>query len=139
MSETLKTNFDTYLAEQLTDPAFAERFERAGREWDLALQLAAHRLRAGLSQNELAERVGTTQQQISRLESSSYRGHSLRMINRVADALGVDVVIALRPRKPRAATAKSEKQGSRTARQRSGPTRASVRVGVHKPRRPLTE
>jgi hypothetical protein len=35
----MKTNFDRYLEEQLKDPAFAVRFERAGEAWDVALQL----------------------------------------------------------------------------------------------------
>ncbi len=38
-----KTNFDQYLEEQLNDPEFAGRFERAGEAWDIALQLAALR------------------------------------------------------------------------------------------------
>ena len=36
-----KTNFDMYLEEQLKDPVFTERFEKAGEAWDVALQLAA--------------------------------------------------------------------------------------------------
>jgi hypothetical protein len=50
----MKTNFDVYLAEQLKDPAFAERFARAGEAWDVALQIAALREKAGLSQRDLA-------------------------------------------------------------------------------------
>ena len=57
-----QTNFDRYLKEQLDDPSFARRFERAGQAWDVALQIAALRQRAGLSQKELARRVKTTQQ-----------------------------------------------------------------------------
>jgi len=64
-----RTNFDRYLAEQMEDPAFAARFKQAGEAWDVALQLAALREQAGLSQGELARRLKTTQQQISRLES----------------------------------------------------------------------
>jgi hypothetical protein len=45
-----KTNFDRYLEEQLRDPAFAARFERAGEAWDVALQVAALRQEVGLSQ-----------------------------------------------------------------------------------------
>ena len=45
-----KTNFDLYLDEQLKDPVFAERFEKAGEAWDVAVQLAALREKAGLSQ-----------------------------------------------------------------------------------------
>ena len=43
-----KTNFDLFLEEQLRDPDFAERFKRAGEAWDVALQVAAFREKAGL-------------------------------------------------------------------------------------------
>ena len=33
------TNFDRYLEEQMKDPAFAARFEQAGKAWDVALQI----------------------------------------------------------------------------------------------------
>jgi ribosome-binding protein aMBF1 (putative translation factor) len=71
-----KTNFDRYLEEQLKDPEFAQRFQKAGEAWDVALQIAALRNEAGMTQTELTKKVGTTQQQISRLESPSYEGHS---------------------------------------------------------------
>ena len=86
-----RTNFDRYLQDQLRDPDFAARFKRAGEAWDLAIQLAALRKESGLSQKDLAKCVGTSQQQISRLESPSYQGHSLSMIRRIAEALGATV------------------------------------------------
>ena len=83
-----ETNFDRYLQEQLGDPEFEERFKKAGEAWDVAMQLTALRKSHGLSQQELAKRVGTSQQQISRLESPSYEGHSLSMLRKVAKVLG---------------------------------------------------
>ena len=88
-----KTNFDRYLDEQLQNPAFAARFQRAGEAWDVALQIAALRLQAGLSQKDLAKLLKTSQQQISRLESPGYEGHSLSMLRRVAAALHARVHI----------------------------------------------
>ena len=88
-----KTNFDRYLEEQLRDRAFAARFQRAGEAWDVALQIAALRQQAGLSQKDLAKLLRTSQQQISRLESRSYEGHSLSMLRRVAEALDTRVRI----------------------------------------------
>jgi ribosome-binding protein aMBF1 (putative translation factor) len=44
------------------------------------------RTSAGLSQKELAERIGTTQSVISRLEDADYEGHSLSILNRIAKA-----------------------------------------------------
>ena len=86
-----KTNFDKYLEAQLKEPDFAARFKKAGEAWDVAIKLAVLRKEAGLSQKELAQIVGTSQQQISRLESPSYEGHSLGMLRRVANALGATV------------------------------------------------
>ena len=92
-----RTNFDRYLAEQLKDPDFAARFQRAGEAWDVALQLAALREQAGLSQAQLATLLKTSQQQISRLESPGYEGHSLSMLRRVAKALNARVQQATGP------------------------------------------
>lgn len=114
-----RTNFDRYLDEQLKDPAFARGFEEAGKEWDLALQIARLRKAAGLSQLELAKRVGTTQQQISRLERPHYRG-SLTTIQRVAEALGVSLFIQLRPQ-----SAKVRRQSGARARKTGRPARSS--------------
>ncbi|MGH7798405.1 MAG: helix-turn-helix domain-containing protein [Candidatus Binatia bacterium] len=92
-----KTNFDRYLEGQLEDPAFAARFKNAGEAWDVALQIAALREQAGLSQKELAKLLKTSQQQISRLESPGYEGHSLSMLRRVAGALRARVRIVFEP------------------------------------------
>jgi transcriptional regulator with XRE-family HTH domain len=92
-----KTNFDLFLEEQLRDPDFAQRFKRAGEAWDVALQIAALRQKAGLSQKDLARKLHTSQQQISRLESPSYEGHSLSMLRRVADVLGATVRVTIAP------------------------------------------
>jgi transcriptional regulator with XRE-family HTH domain len=94
-----KTNSDLYLEEQLKDPGFAQKFIKAGEAWDVAIQLVSLRKKAGLSQKELAKRVGTSQQQISRLESPSYEGHSLSMLRRVADILAASVHVEIRSKK----------------------------------------
>src|SRR5438132_7688096 len=96
-----KTNFDRYLEKQLQDPTFAARFKDAGEAWDVALQIAALRERAGLSQMELAKLLKTSQQQISRLESPAYEGHSLRMLRRVADVLHARVRLVFEPTESR--------------------------------------
>jgi transcriptional regulator with XRE-family HTH domain len=45
------------------------------------------RTRAGLSQSELAELIGSKQPVIARLEDADYEGHSLTMLQRIAAAL----------------------------------------------------
>ena len=48
---------------------------------------------SGLSQAELAERIGSKQAVISRLEDADYEGHSLTMLLRIAAALGKQIRI----------------------------------------------
>ena len=94
-----KTNFDRYLEKQLENPAFAARFKNAGEAWDVAMQIAGLRERAGLSQKDLAKLLKTSQQQISRLESPGYEGHSLSMLRRVAKALNAQMRVVFEPTK----------------------------------------
>ncbi len=111
-----KTNFDKYLDEQLKDPEFAARFERAGEAWDVALQIAALRTQAGLSQKDLAKLLKVSQQQISRLESPGYEGHSLSTLRSVAKALHARVRVTFEPEKKRAGmrvAERCEKYGTR--------------------------
>jgi transcriptional regulator with XRE-family HTH domain len=94
-----KMNFDKYLDEQLKDRSFAARFERAGEAWDVALQIAALRQQAGLSQKDLAKLLKISQQQISRLESPGYEGHSLSTLRRVDKVLHARVKVTFEPEK----------------------------------------
>lgn len=53
------------------------------------------RKKAGLTQKELAQMVGTTQSVISRLEDADYEGHSLSMLSRIAHALKRRIIIQI--------------------------------------------
>jgi transcriptional regulator with XRE-family HTH domain len=63
----------------------------------VALQIAALREKAGFSQRDLAKLLGTSQQQISLLESRGYEGHSLSMLRHVAEALHSKVRVVFEP------------------------------------------
>lgn len=52
---------------------------------------------AGLTQRQLAARIGTKQSVIARLEEADYEGHSLSMLRRIADAVGKRLEIRLAP------------------------------------------
>lgn len=82
---------------QLENPAFADLFERAGEAWDVAVQVASLRKRAGLSQAELARKMKTRKSVIEKLESPGYTGHSLTMLRRVARAMGAQVRVVFEP------------------------------------------
>lgn len=53
------------------------------------------RMSAGLSQKELADLVGTGQSAIARLEDADYEGHSLTMLQRVAEAVDCHVQLSI--------------------------------------------
>jgi transcriptional regulator with XRE-family HTH domain len=125
-----KTNFDKYLEEQLKDKDFADRFERAGSAWDVALQIAALRKDAGVSQKELARVLGTSQQQISRLESPAYEGHSLSMLRRVAKALHAEIKVVFEPVHPRRPHAVAEAHAHYGSRNPSSPQTRRPIAGV---------
>jgi len=55
---------------------------------------------AGLTQKELAQLVGTTQSVISRLEDADYEGHSLSMLNRIAEALKQKMSVVMTAKEP---------------------------------------
>ena len=55
---------------------------------------------AGLTQKELAELVDTTQSAISRLEDADYEGHSLSMLNRIAEALKQRMTVVMTAEAP---------------------------------------
>ena len=69
------------------------RIKREIEKAEVAAKIYEMRTQAGLSQIELAQRVKTSQSVISRLEDADYRGHSLRMLERVAEALDCRVQI----------------------------------------------
>lgn len=64
---------------------------------DVACKIYDLRREAGLTQQELADLVGTTASVISRLESADYEGHSLPTLRRIAAALNRRVEIHFVP------------------------------------------
>jgi ribosome-binding protein aMBF1 (putative translation factor) len=83
------------------DPKRQQAFEEAVANREVAQRIYELREQAGLSQTELAKRVGTTQSVISRLEDADYEGHSLAMLNRIAAAVERRVEIRFLPRRGR--------------------------------------
>jgi ribosome-binding protein aMBF1 (putative translation factor) len=75
------------------------RIKSVGRQYDIAQMIYDARSKAGLTQQELARLIGTRQSVISRLEHADYEAHSLTMLERIADALDLQVELRLRPAK----------------------------------------
>jgi ribosome-binding protein aMBF1 (putative translation factor) len=81
-------------AEWRKDPAFREAYEALEAEFALATQVIEARARAGITQAELAERMGTSQSAVARLESG--KAHpSVATLEKLAEATGSKLRIVL--------------------------------------------
>jgi len=78
-------------------PERLAELEEARANADVARRIYALREEAGMTQAQLAKRIGTTPSVISRLENADYEGHSLSMLRRIAAALDQRVEIRFVP------------------------------------------
>jgi ribosome-binding protein aMBF1 (putative translation factor) len=76
------------------DPEFREAYAALEDEFALAAQVIEARARAGLTQAELAERMGTSQSAVARLESGAGKP-SVATLEKLAKATGSKLRIAL--------------------------------------------
>jgi transcriptional regulator with XRE-family HTH domain len=92
-------NFADIIRKKLAaDPALAEGVAQAAFEASVADQIYNARKEAGLTQAELAEKIGSQQSVIARMEDDDYDGHSVSMLNRIANALGKDLQVSFKSR-----------------------------------------
>lgn len=96
-NELGETTFDDIIREELKDSDSHQGLAEASEAWDLAIQMARLRREKGLTQEQLAEMVGTKQQNIARIENPAYSGHSLSLLRRIAHALGMVVRVQFLP------------------------------------------
>ena len=88
-----------FLAKARARRGFNEAYEALELEYELASQLLKARTRAGLTQDAVAERMGTTKSAISRLEGSGKHAPSLTTLQRYAHAVGCNLQVRLVPQK----------------------------------------
>lgn len=86
--------FDTLKKKMLADPAARKVYDRLAPEFEIASALIAARRRARLTQEQLAERMQTTQTAIARMESGRH-APSMKSIQRYAEATGSRVSLKL--------------------------------------------
>ncbi len=88
--------FDSFRDELLQDKDLRREYDRLEESFELAKEVISLRIESNLTQKQLAERMGTSQPAIARLESGNYRNVSLAFIRRLADALGAVPEVHLR-------------------------------------------
>ncbi|MFH1245384.1 MAG: helix-turn-helix transcriptional regulator [Candidatus Omnitrophota bacterium] len=93
MKTTVK--FKDYLKEELKDTEFKKAFDEEEIYASLAIQIAKIRQKKELTQQELAKRLHTTQQTVSRLEDIHNRSYSLSTLIKLAHVLDKHLKVEL--------------------------------------------
>jgi len=92
-----------YIAEQMKDPAFKKAWHDLDPEFELLESMLKAREKAGISQSELARRMGIKQPALSRLERGGISKASVETLKKIAKALGARLVLKLESKKAKAA------------------------------------
>src|SRR5271157_4521223 len=87
-------DINVFLKEKLANKDFEKQYHRTATYFRLADELLLLRKKRGITQKELAEKIGTTQAVISRLENATVKP-SMETIIKVAEALGAAVDVRL--------------------------------------------
>lgn len=86
------SKFDKFLEEQLQDDELRQEYENLQPEFDVVKAIVEARISQNLTQQQLAERTGINQADISKLENGT-RNPSLKLLKRLAD--GMDMVLRI--------------------------------------------
>lgn len=86
-----------HINQSLKDPAFADIWSESEVIYELTRQIIALRIKRGLTQKEVAQRAGTTQSVIARIENGE-QNISIKTLSKLANALKANIKIDLQPR-----------------------------------------
>jgi len=89
-----KKNYKQLKRELLKDKVIKQAYEKLGPEFAVIEMIIRKRIEKGLTQKELAQKIGTKQSAISRLESGTYNP-SLSFLQKVGEALDAKLKISL--------------------------------------------
>jgi len=87
-------NYKDFKNKLLKKPAIKEAYDELKAEYTLIEMIIEKRLKQGLTQGELADKIGTKQPVVSRLERGTYNP-SVKFLHRVANALEADLKISI--------------------------------------------
>lgn len=87
--------FNELKSEMMQNSEFKKEYDSLESEYDFIHQIISARIEKNMTQKQLAEKVGTKQSSIARLESGNYNP-SLQFLQKVANALGKQLTFGLR-------------------------------------------
>lgn len=88
-----------FLARARSRKGFAEAYDALVPKYEVVAQLLRARTKAGLTQDAVAERMGTTKSAVSRLEGAGKHAPSLSTLRKYALAVGCELQVRLVPQK----------------------------------------
>ncbi|HZT35667.1 MAG TPA: helix-turn-helix domain-containing protein [Nitrososphaera sp.] len=92
--------YDEYWEKQMADPEFRAIYEEEAAKKELWLQLVEARQAVGLTQAQVAERLGVSQSQVARIEKRGYDAYTLNTLRRYVKALGEGFSLEVKVKQP---------------------------------------
>ena len=86
------TSLDEVLHETLKDKKAKELFDEYGRQLEISYQILQLRKAKKISQADLAQKIGSTQSNVARLEGGS-QNFTIKLLDKVANALDVKLIV----------------------------------------------
>jgi DNA-binding phage protein len=90
----MNTAWDRYVKQQLKAPAVRKAYDEETKVLSIGLELANQRRRKGLTQAQVAKKIGTSAPQLSRTERRP-ENVNMRTLIRYAEAVGMELDIKL--------------------------------------------
>ena len=85
-------DFQEYLANQLKNPEFKKYYEECGKQLEITYKILQIREQIGMSQKELARKIGTTQSNIARMETGE-QNFTANTLQKIASAFSRNLKI----------------------------------------------
>lgn len=89
---------EAFLKKARKRQGFSEAYDSLEEEYALVREMLTARSRSGLTQEAVAELMGTTKSAVSRLESAGKHAPSITTLKKYARAVGCDLEVKLVPR-----------------------------------------
>lgn len=88
-------NYREFKKKVLKDKKIKKAYDELGPQFEIIRMMMGKRIKKGITQKKLAQMIGTKQSAISRFESGEYNP-TLSFLDKLADALGVEITISVR-------------------------------------------
>jgi len=96
-SAPLRPALQPFIRAEWADLEYRQAYLEASIEQGLAWQIRANRKQRGWSQEDLANKIGTGQSAVSRLEDPAYGGHSMATLVSIAHAFDCALIVKFAP------------------------------------------